>query len=61
MARDHVLGMDVADAPWDDALVAAMRDMGCAVAEEAIVEVLLDDLRETASAVPPRAGIAGQN
>ena len=60
MARDHVLGMDVADAPWDDALVAAMRDMGCAVAEEAIVELLLDDLRETASAVPTRAGITGK-
>lgn len=59
MARDHVLGMDVADAPWDDALVAAMRDMGCAVAEEAIMELLLDDLREKAGAVSAKAGITG--
>jgi hypothetical protein len=49
MARDHLLGMDVADAPWDDALAATMRDKGCAVAEEAIIEVLLDDLRATSA------------
>lgn len=47
MARNHVLGTDAADAPWDGALVAAMREQGCAVAEEAIVESLLDDLRAT--------------
>ncbi|KDB52892.1 hypothetical protein X805_14960 [Sphaerotilus natans subsp. natans DSM 6575] len=48
LARDHALGLDVAEAPWDEALAAAMREQGCAVAEEAVVDLLLDDLREAA-------------
>jgi uncharacterized protein (TIGR02679 family) len=45
MARDHALGPEGVDAPWDAALVAAMQAQGCAVAEEAVVEGLLEDLR----------------
>jgi uncharacterized protein (TIGR02679 family) len=45
MARGHRLGADVVDAPWDTDLTAVMQAHDCAVAEEALVDVLLDDLR----------------
>jgi uncharacterized protein (TIGR02679 family) len=42
--HDSRLAGDPAETPWDNALSGAMRHHGIAIAEEALTEVLLQDL-----------------
>ena len=48
-ARRHDLDAATVDASWDPELGRAMRAHGLAIAEEAVVETLVDDLRAVAA------------